>query len=166
MRLFIRAAVTLVLALPAAALAADDGARVFGRCLPCHQGNGGGHAGFYPPLVSHAPEVATQRSYVITVLLYGLEGAIEVGGRKAKYNGLMPNQYEMTDEEAAAVLNYVLTSWGNDKLLPKDFKPITAAEVRAERNRHLTPRQVYEIRQQMTRVLAPSPATLQRGPTQ
>jgi mono/diheme cytochrome c family protein len=141
----------LVLALQGLVLFAAEGARVFERCLPCHKGNGGGQAGIYPPLVAHAPEVlASNRSYLITVLLYGLRGKIEIKGQKARYNGAMPNHYELTDEEAASVLNYVLASWGNDRLLPADFKPITAAEIRAERNRKLTPQQVYEIRQHLT----------------
>ena len=160
----IRWAVILVLAAPGAALA-EDGAMSFGRCLPCHQENGRGYAGTYPPLVTHAPEVATHRSYLIAVLLYGLEGAIDVQSQPAKYNGLMPNQYEMTDAETAAVLNYVLTRWGNEKRLPKDFKPITAAEVRIERNKHLTPRQVHEARQHLALLSVPSSSWIHRGPT-
>ena len=61
----------------------------------------------------------------------------------------MSDHYSLTDEEVAAVLNYVLTSWGNDKLLPKDFKPIRADEVKAQRGKNLTKQQVYQIRKEL-----------------
>ena len=40
---------------------------------------------------------------------------------------------KLKDDEIAAVLNYVLASWGNDKMLPKGHKKFTAAEVKAQR---------------------------------
>jgi len=60
----------------------------------------------------------------------------------------MPSFYSYKDKEIAAVLNYVLTSWGNDKLLPKDFKPISADEIKAERGKNIERRQVYQIRKE------------------
>jgi hypothetical protein len=83
------------------------------------------------------------------VVLYGVRGKIEIEGQKLPYDGIMPSHYSLTDEEAAAVLNYVLTSWGNDNPLPKDFKEISADEVKAQRGKNLTDKQVYEIRQQL-----------------
>ena len=140
-------ALMLTLVIPGLALGQGEGAKVFERCVSCHKGGGTGMVGVYPPLVKHAPEVVTgSRSYLITVLLYGLDGKIDIEGQKTGYDGIMPSHYSLTDEETAAVLNYVLTSWGNDKLLPKDFKPITADEVKAERGKKLTRQQVYQIR--------------------
>lgn len=137
----------LLLVIPGLALGQGDGARVFGRCVPCHKGNGTGMMGIYPPLVKHAPEVVMgSRSYLITVLLYGLQGKIDIEGQKTGYDGIMPSYYSLKDEEGAAVLNYVLTSWGNDKLLPKDFKPISANEIKAQRGKNLTMQEVYQIR--------------------
>ena len=118
----------LVLVCPGLALGQGDGAQVFGRCVPCHRGNGAGSMGLYPPLVNHAPEIE---------------------GQKLPYDGIMPSHYSLADEEAAAVLNYVLTSWGNEKNLPKDFKSISADEVKAERGKNLTDKQVYEIRKEL-----------------
>ena len=131
------------------ALGQGEGAKVFERCVPCHRGNGTGMIGLYPPLVKHAPEVVMRsRSYLITVLLYGVQGKIDFEGQKTGYE-IMPSHYSLKDEEVAAVLNHVLTSWGNDKLLPKDFKPISADEVKAERGKNLTKQQVYEIRKEL-----------------
>src|SRR4030042_776241 len=140
----------MILVCPTMALGQGDGARVFGRCVPCHRGNATGMVGLYPPLVNHAPEIAkANRTYLITVVLYGVRGKIEIEGQKLPYDGIMPSHYSLTDEEAAAVLNYVLTSWGNDNHLPKDFKEISADEVKAQRGKNLTDKQVYEIRQQL-----------------
>ena len=140
----------LMLVIPCLALGQEEGAKVFARCVPCHRGNGTGMVGMYPPLVKHAPEVVKgSRTYLITVLLYGLQGKIDIEGQKIGYDGIMPNQYSLKDEEVAAVLNYVLTSWGNDKLLPKDFKPFSADEVNVQRGKNLTMQQVYQIRKEL-----------------
>ena len=140
----------LILVIPGLALGQGEGAKVFERCVSCHRGNGVRMVGMYPPLVKHAPEVVIgSRSYLIDVLLYGLVGKIEIEGQKAGYDGIMPSYLSLKDEEAAAVLNYILTSWGNDKLLPKDFKPISADEIKAERGKKLTRQQVYQIRKEL-----------------
>jgi mono/diheme cytochrome c family protein len=143
-------ALLLLSVLPGLALGQGEGATVFERCLPCHQGNGTGMAGVFPPLATHAPKLATaDRSYPIKVLLYGLQGKIRIEGQKTAYDGIMPSHSSLKDDEIAAVLNYVLTSWGNDKLLPKGFKPIRAGEVKAQRGKNLTALQVYRIRQKL-----------------
>jgi hypothetical protein len=61
----------------------------------------------------------------------------------------MPSHYSLNDEQIAAVLNYVLTSWGNDKLLPGDFKPIGTDEIKAQRGKNLTRAQVYQLRKEL-----------------
>lgn len=135
--------------LAAPALGKADGAAVYQRCFACHQSTGEGLAGVFPPLAGHAPAlVKADRTYPINVVLYGLKGEFEVGGKK--YNGAMPgHEGQLNDEEVAAVLNYVLSSWGNDKLLPKGHKEITPGEVKAQRGKKLTPEQVHEIRRKL-----------------
>jgi len=143
-------ALLVLLAIPGLALGQGEGAKVFERCVPCHRGNGAGMVGMYPPLVKHAPEVVTgSRSYLISVLLYGLQGKIEIEGQTTGYDGIMPSHYSLNDEQIAAVLNYVLTSWGNDKLLPGDFKPIGTDEIKAQRGKNLTRAQVYQLRKEL-----------------
>src|SRR3990172_9553913 len=87
------------------------------RGFSCHPVPGGGIVGVFPPLAGHAPKlVNADRAYPIQVLLFGLGGEIEVEGKK--YNGAMPAfGDQLKDDEIAAVLNYVLSSWGNDKVL-------------------------------------------------
>jgi mono/diheme cytochrome c family protein len=144
------AGIVLSCALAAPAQAKTDGAAVYRRCFGCHQSTGGGIAGVFPPLAGHAAKlIAVGRSFPIQVVLFGLKGKIEVEGKK--YNGAMPALGDqLKDEEIAAVLNYVLGSWGNDKLLPKGHKQITPAEVKALRGEKLTPEQVYGIRKKLT----------------
>ena len=90
---------------------AVDGATVYaGNCVACHQGNGLGIAGAFPPLdgsgwVNAEPELLVQ------ILLHGVQGEMEVLGNV--YNGVMPAMAHLSDEELAAVSTYIRTSWSN-----------------------------------------------------
>lgn len=76
------------------------------------------------------------------MVLFGLQGQITAGG--ATYNGIMPPfGPRLSDEQIAAVLDYITKAWGNDKLLPKDFQGFKAEDVARERKKSLTPQQVY-----------------------
>src|SRR5450631_2393737 len=125
------------------------GARIYdNNCSGCHQRSGRGIAGGFPPLAGHAPQVLEQkgRGYMVRVVLFGLNGAITVEG--TPYNGSMPSWSSLKDEEIAAVIDHVLTNWGNDQHLPKDFKPIVPQDIAAARAENLTPDQVYALREQ------------------
>ncbi len=87
------------------------GSRVYERnCLACHQSQGQGLPGAFPPLAG-ADYLLNDPKHAIAVLLEGLSGEIEVNG--VTYNGVMP-AVRLTDEQVANVLTYVLNSWGND----------------------------------------------------
>ncbi len=125
----------------------DLGEQTYSNCVACHQPNGQGVPSAFPPQAGHAPEiynVAGGRTYMIHTVLWGLQGEIKVDGNT--YNGIMtPWGALLKDEQIAAVLNYVLTSWGNDALL-EEFTPITPEEVAAERATKMTAQQVYDSR--------------------
>jgi mono/diheme cytochrome c family protein len=141
--------VALTCALSGTALAEADGAAVYKRCFVCHKSTGAGIGGVFPPLAGHAPKlVSADRTYPVQVILYGLEGEIEVEGKKYKGKMLAFGE-KLKDDEIAAVLNYILASWGNDKMMPKGHKEFTAAEVKAQRGKKLTPQKVYEARQKL-----------------
>jgi mono/diheme cytochrome c family protein len=145
-RLAILVALTLV-TLSTVAMAQSDGTEVYKRCLGCHKDTGAGVPGYAPPLVAHIPDIGKSpggRTYLIQVLLYGLKGEIQVKGKR--FTATMPAFADLNDDDAAAVLNRILTNWGNDKLLPKDHKPITPEEVKAQRANRLTAEQVLTIR--------------------
>ena len=116
------------------------------NCVSCHQADGQGMAGAFPPLAGHAANLfKAERSYLPKLLLNGLEGQISVGGNS--YNGQMPAWSQLSDEELAGTLNYVLNAWGNGAALPKDFKPYTAAEIAPFRNEALSAQDIYKLRQ-------------------
>ncbi len=140
------AVIVLTCALAGTALAKADGAAVYSRCFGCHQATGSGIPGTFPPLDGHAAELAkADRAYLAKVVLYGLVGEIEVGGKK--YNGEMPAfADQLKDDEVAAVLNYILSRWGNENVLPKGHKEFTAAEVKALRGKKLSGKQVHGAR--------------------
>ncbi|WP_243093733.1 cytochrome C-552 [Thermus thalpophilus] len=131
------------------ALAQADGAKLYAQCAGCHQANGQGIPGAFPPLAGHVAEILGKqggREYLIKVILWGLQGQIEVKGMK--YNGAMPAFNGLKDEEIAAVLNHIATAWGDDKKV-QGFKPFTPAEVKALRDKKLTPQQVLEERKKL-----------------
>ena len=109
-----------------------DGAQIYnGKCASCHQADGNGVAGNFPPLagsewVNQDNEENKRRH--IEVVLAGLKGPIEVKG--VKYNGQMNSFYsELNDDEVAAVVNHERVSWGNAG------GTVTAEQVAEERKR-------------------------------
>jgi mono/diheme cytochrome c family protein len=91
------------------------------QCLQCHQENGEGLEGVYPPLAKSDYMMADKKRS-ITQTLKGLTGEIKVNGKI--YNGEMAAFETLTDEEISDVLNYVRNSWGNKStaLTPSEVK--------------------------------------------
>lgn len=116
-------------------------------------------SGAFPPLAGHFPDLlkpADGRAYVGKVLLFGLEGTITVNGNT--YAGAMPAWNGLSDDDIAAVLNYVGNAWDNGKSLPTPFKPFTADEIKALRSPSLTSAQVYALRSGVAGGAAPATA--------
>jgi mono/diheme cytochrome c family protein len=95
----------------AAKVAIDGGAIFQAKCLACHQANGQGIPGVFPPLA--ASEWVTGKPEVLAnILLHGIDGKINVKG--TDYNGQMPAFKDLLkDDELAAVLNHIRSDWGN-----------------------------------------------------
>jgi cytochrome c oxidase subunit 2 len=124
------------------------GEAAYANCAACHQANGQGVPGAFPPLAGHMPELLAPeggREYLIDVALYGLQGPITVLGNR--YDGVMPGFAYLSDEDIAAALNHALHAWGNDEQLPEDFEVITPSEVAAQRDRGFGPSDVHDLRQ-------------------
>ena len=64
----------------------------------------------------------------------------------------MPPWPQLSDQEVAEVLTYVLTSF-NAKVLPADFKPISPDEVKTERAKQLTSAAVHTEREALMKQL-------------
>jgi mono/diheme cytochrome c family protein len=126
--------------------AAPDGATIYAtNCAACHQAEGTGLPGAFPPLAGSLPALVALdggRELLTHIVVHGMQGPVTVNG--ADYNGLMPGWPQLSDDEIAAVINHELTSWGNDALLPENFEPISATEIAASRSQDLTPQQVQE----------------------
>lgn len=129
----------------------STGAQVYSaNCAACHQAQGQGLPGAFPALQDHAAVIASAeggRDYLKRLLLYGLQGSIEVEG--TGYNGVMPAWSQLSDVQLAGVLNYVLTSWGNEAQLPSGFEAYTPQAIAEVRGEGLSPRDVYELRQSL-----------------
>ena len=81
-----------------------------GTCSTCHQANGEGLAGVFPPLAKSS-YLAEDPKRIVDVTLHGLSGPVTVNGKE--YNSVMPPMTQLTDDEIANISTYVLNSWGN-----------------------------------------------------
>lgn len=92
------------------------------NCAACHQPNGEGIPGAFPPLAK-SDYLMKDKSRAIDVVLNGLEGEIEVNGQK--YNSVMP-ALGLSDEDAANVITFIMNSFGNKNgvTTPEDVKKI------------------------------------------
>jgi mono/diheme cytochrome c family protein len=121
-----------------------SGAELFAaHCAVCHQPNGQGIPGMFPPLADSVGDFIHSkdgRAYLVHVLSFGLNGPISVHG--TYYNGVMQAWVHLSDDDIAQLLNHVLTNF-NAGLLPRDFAPFTAREVKQDRARPLTTSDVY-----------------------
>lgn len=69
---------------------------------------GEGMEGVYPPLAKS--NFLANRDRLIKIVLKGMRGPIKVNGKD--YDSEMVG-FELTDEQASDVINYVRNSWGN-----------------------------------------------------
>ncbi|WP_415061776.1 copper-containing nitrite reductase [Bdellovibrio sp.] len=94
-------------------------------CFACHQTNGQGLNGAFPPLAK-SDYLNNNKNKAISAVIHGLEGKIKVNGKD--YDSIMPAQV-LSDEEAANVLTYVYSAWGNSKKIvtPEEVKAVRAS---------------------------------------
>ena len=87
------------------------GQKVYNQyCLACHQSNGMGASGRFPPLKG-TEWVTGDKKRLVHLILNGMEGEIEVNGEI--YNGLMPQHSFLNDDQIAKVLTYIRTNFNN-----------------------------------------------------
>jgi nitrite reductase (NO-forming) len=90
----------------------EMGKKIFetpGKCITCHQANGQGIANVFPNLVG-SDFLLNNKVLAVSQVLNGSE---KVGNKTVKYPAPMPPQLD-NKEEAVAVINYVLNSFGNN----------------------------------------------------
>lgn len=104
------------------------------NCASCHQLDGSGIAGAFPPLAGHVPRLLAApqgRDYLAAVVLNGLTGVVTVAG--SSYDGVMPARPDIGDPQLASILNYVASAWGNSGRLPPEFVAYDADEIALRR---------------------------------
>jgi mono/diheme cytochrome c family protein len=92
---------------------AQDGAQLYTLyCAACHAADGkGATGGTFPPLAA-SPYLAGDPDRAVKIVLKGLSGPVDVLGKT--YNLEMPPQGAvLPDDQVAAILTYVRSSWGN-----------------------------------------------------
>ncbi|MCX7700303.1 MAG: c-type cytochrome [Gemmataceae bacterium] len=133
-----------------------------GRCMACHQADGKGRPGQFPPLAG-SEWVVGPPATLARIVLHGLQGKVTVAGES--YNGQMPGlAAQMSDAQIAAVLTYVRQAWGNTA------GPIDEAVVKAARQAttaRKTPWTVAELEREPKEDALPAsaPATPEPGKT-
>lgn len=117
---------------------AEDGIAAYNTsCSVCHQAQGAGSPGQFPPLkgrVSKIAATAEGRTYIIHVILNGLHGTINAAG--ASYTGFMPSFRAQSDAQLAALLSYITS------LDTPDASLFTVEAIKAER---AAPKKAKEI---------------------
>lgn len=96
----------------ASANGAVDGAAIYAaRCVACHQANGSGLPGVFPPLAG-SEWVTGDSKRLAFILLHGVNGTLTVKG--VAYNASMPAfKDQLNDAEIAAVMTHIRNQWGN-----------------------------------------------------
>lgn len=83
------------------------------NCALCHNTDGSGKPGQGPPLVG-SEWVLGSPNRMIRIPQNGLAGPIQVKGQEYNLSqGMAPMGAPLSDEDLAAVLSYIRTSWGN-----------------------------------------------------
>ncbi len=125
-------------------------------CMACHQADGKGLPGAFPPLAG-SDYLLGDKDRAIGVVVNGLQGEVVVNG--AKFNSVMPAMVQLSDQEIADALTFAMNSWGNAG------GAVAAAQVAAVRAKAAaTPKQADSPTQHPTTVAelkyqgAPSPA--------
>ncbi len=113
---------------PAAELSqADRGKKVFSaNCATCHQANGLGVSGQYPPLAG-SEYVLGGTKRLGMIVLKGLQGPLTVKGAQFGTAVMQPWDKTLTDAKIADVLTYIRQEWGNKA------GPVNAAQIAALR---------------------------------
>ncbi len=130
---------------PAKSEAPVDGAQVFAeQCSACHQPNGKGVTGQFPPLAGNR-DLFLSHTFPALVVLNGMQGKITVAGKH--YDSVMPPLNVLSDHKIAAVVNYVRSAWGNSP--PAGTAKLEASEVAKLRKAELAAAEVHARREKL-----------------
>ncbi len=109
----------------------DAGKQLFkGTCSTCHQAEGQGLEGVFPPLAG-SDYLMADKQRAIGIVLNGLTGPVQVNGKA--YNSVMPAMSQLNDDEIANILTFVRNTWGNkgDAVTAQEVKTLRDATKRS-----------------------------------
>jgi len=105
----------------------DRGKKVFSaNCQTCHQANGLGVPGQYPPLAGSEFTTGGSRRMAM-IVLKGLQGPVEVKGQQYGTALMQPWDKTLTDKQISDVMTYERSEWGNSA------SPVTPDQIAALR---------------------------------
>ncbi|KIH78146.1 Cytochrome c [Geoalkalibacter ferrihydriticus] len=105
------------------------------NCANCHGAEGTGWDQY--PALGHTAALfqpPNGREYIVDLHLYGLTGE--------RWGAPMPPMGHIHDIEMAAVINHVLTHFGNEALLDEDAELYAPADIGPRRGQELSPAQI------------------------
>jgi mono/diheme cytochrome c family protein len=89
------------------------GKKLYNNCMACHQVNGQGLPGQFPPLVG-SEWVTNGTERLAMIALKAVQGPLTVKGQQ--YNLVMTyvGEQNLSDKEVAQVMSYIRNEWGNE----------------------------------------------------
>ena len=106
---------------------AERGKKIFAaNCQTCHQANGQGVPGQYPPLAGSEFTNGGSRRMAM-IVMKGLQGPVKVKGQQFGSAVMQPWDKTLTDQKIADVMTYERSDWGNKA------SPVTAEQIAALR---------------------------------
>ena len=97
----------------------DGGALYTQNCAACHQANGEGLAGAFPPLKGSKIVMGDDLDLFVNIIMLGYDARAEYAVMNA-----VGTDNNLTAEEVTAIINHEKSSWGNDA------KKVTLEEVK------------------------------------
>lgn len=101
---------------------AVDGEALFAaNCMSCHQANGEGLKGSFPPLKGSKIVTGENLEMYVDIIMNGYDA-------RAEYGVMAPvgTNMDFTENEVAAIINYERSAWGNTgkKVTPEEIKKV------------------------------------------
>ena len=118
------------------------------NCAACHQPEGTGLPGAFPPLAGSDILTTMSKDKVLASILKGFTGELVVKGQK--YNGVMPAMSHLSDSDIANIVSFVYASWGNPggKVVAKEVaaarKTLAVTSDLAQGERHVGTKQAMQ----------------------
>ncbi len=143
------------------------GKRVFTQsCAVCHQANGQGVAGQFPPLVESEWVLSRDwhgDNHIVKIVLNGLQGVVTVKGQPYN-NAMAPWGSVLKDDQIAAVLTYIRNEWGNQAPpVPVEFVTKIREQTK-DRTEPWTQKELQAIGRELVGEAAAVPATEAAAP--